>query len=445
MAGLTQEQMREVARCLKPERFRAGQTIYHQGTPGTALYLIEEGQVSLQMRAGSASMQAVATLGASDFFGETALLTGEPHAADALALTDVSVWTLTRDDFEALVLRFPGLALNLSRALGRRLQQSNEPVAAGARWEAPPRAAVPVAASYVPPAGRLARAAGPAMGLNRVADTATSWFAGLSTGAKLRLVAVILLLIWLIGVAAPSAVISLLSGSQPRTADNVRLAFAERPQLLALAADLQQAEATPTYTPWPTETPIPTPTFTPTATPTETPIPTPTFTPTDTPVPPTDTPVPPRPAPVPPAVRAAPAVVAAAAPPPQPAVQFKLAEMRRLSPCENRGNHHIFIKVVDTAGNPVDGVTLVQVPAGQPGNVLDKMVSGTKGSGLAEFVMWKGAEYGVYVTEDGVNPASTDIAQPLHPNFTDEALCEDGGGGNTLFHNSFSVVFQKTF
>jgi hypothetical protein len=90
-------------------------------------------------------------------------------------------------------------------------------------------------------------------------------------------------------------------------------------------------------------------------------------------------------------------------------------------------------------------VTLIQSPAGQPGNVVDKMVSGSKGPGLAEFTMWKGAQYAVYVSADGANPASTDIAQPMHSGFTDEQICSDGQGGNTLFHNSFSVIFQKTF
>ena len=107
--------------------------------------------------------------------------------------------------------------------------------------------------------------------------------------------------------------------------------------------------------------------------------------------------------------------------------------------------HNIFVKVVDASGAPVDGVLLVQTPNGQPGNVIDKAVSGSKGPGLAEFVMWKGAEYAVYVSGDGANPGSTDIAQGLNSNFTDEAECPGGGGGNTLFHNSFAVTFRKNF
>ena len=116
-----------------------------------------------------------------------------------------------------------------------------------------------------------------------------------------------------------------------------------------------------------------------------------------------------------------------------------------MTPCENRGLHNIFVKVVDQAGNPVDGVMIVQTPSDQIGNVLDKMVTGTKGPGAAEFIMWKFAQYAVYATSDGANPTGSDVAVGLNSNFTDEAECGDGGGGNTLFHNSFNVVFQKNF
>jgi hypothetical protein len=64
---------------------------------------------------------------------------------------------------------------------------------------------------------------------------------------------------------------------------------------------------------------------------------------------------------------------------------------------------------------------------------------------LAEFIMWKFGEYAVYATNDGTNPAGGDVARGMNANFVDEAACADGGGGNTLFHNSFNVVFIKNF
>jgi CRP-like cAMP-binding protein len=449
LAGLNQEQLREVAEHLHPARFTAGQTIYRRGSEGDALYLVDQGQVQVSGATG-----VVASVGAGETFGEGAFLTGDTRSSDVLAMTDVVVWALTRTNFEELALRHPVLALNLSRLMSRRLRERN------ARGSAPVQVA-----QQAPAVQRAPAAASTVVSVNKAADSATSWWGSRSRGAKFRLIAVVLLLIWLLGVAAPAIIISLLSqapdvSASRSMAGGSNMTVVESAVLVALAADLPE-EAMPTYTPWPTETPIPTLTFTPTATPTDTPLPTPTFTPTETPVPPTATPIPPTRAVVRQVVRevaaapaaapaAQPEVAAAVAPKAapaaaQPSVQFSVVEMRRLEACENRGNHHIFVTVVDGSGNPVDGVTLIQSPAGEPGNVLDKSVSGSKGPGKAEFIMWKFGEYAVYIAGDGANPGNTDIARPLHPNFTDEHNCADGGGGNTLFHNSFAVTFRKNF
>lgn len=419
-AGLSSEQLREMAGYLRPEHFTGGQVIYRRGSEGDTLFLVDQGRVQVAGPSG-----ALATLVTGESFGEGAFLTGEVRSTEATALTDVTAWSLGRDDFEGLVLRFPILALNLSRLVTRKLRERTLRTGATVQVVQPPVPAAPVAVAT---------------------DSATSWWQARSSGAKFRLIAVTLLLIWLVFVSGSFVIRSLLSqadGSISMSNTVARASVSERAVLVALAADLP-VDVTPTFTPWPTETPIPTATFTPTATPTNTPTPTPTFTPTATP---TNTPVPTAtPVPVRVVAQAPVAVARAAAPAPAPAptVKYKLIEMRRLEACENRGKHNIFVKVVDTAGNPVDGVMVVQIPAGQPGNVLDKMPSGTKGPGQAEFIMWKLAEYGVYISEDGVNPTSSDIAQPVHSNFADETNCSDGGGGNTLFHNSFNLVFQKT-
>ena len=111
MAGLGSEQLRDVAQYLRTERFVAGQGIYCRGTFGSALYLIDQGQVSVQ-RPG----QPPTTVSAGDIFGLSALLEDEPHTSDVSALTDVHGWSLGRNDFEKLVLRYPNLALNLTRS-----------------------------------------------------------------------------------------------------------------------------------------------------------------------------------------------------------------------------------------------------------------------------------------------------------------------------------------
>lgn len=469
-AGLSAEQLADVAERLEPARFRRGETIYRAGEEGDRLYLIETGRVRL-----GSSGAVVITLGEGDFFGEGSLLTGEPHSMTAVAETDTDAWALTRTEFENLVLRYPVLALNLSRVLAQRTRQwaTGRVGVAEAPTVVMPAVAAAPAATPRPTAAAPARTAPAPRPTPAPAPVAqpgffaalTEWYAGLSRAARVRLILLVLLLVFLFGISLPMAVVSALRASRTPVEDTTpRVAWAAvannvAPVAVALANPpasndvATELPPTPTYTPPPTATPLPTDTPTPTPTPTDTPTPTPT--PTDTPVPtptPTFTPVPPTPRPV--ARLSAPAqaapAAAAAAPQPTPAVQYSLIEMRRLTPCENRGKHNIYVRVVDAAGNGVNGVWIVQA-SGHPGNIVDKKQTTDRDywimevqSGRNDLIMWKGAEYMVFISNDGVTPAS-DIAQPVHSNFTDEAQCPDGGGGNTLFHNSFSLVFRKNY
>ena len=137
---------------------------------------------------------------------------------------------------------------------------------------------------------------------------------------------------------------------------------------------------------------------------------------------------------------------------PKPSNQYTLVEVRRLNPCENRGKHNIYVKVIDANGNGVNGIWVIQSVAGNPGNIVDKKRTEQKDywlmnpeNGRATLDMYKHGGYSIFISDDGVHPASTDITQKLASDFPDEANCPDGGGGNTLYHNSFSVIFRKNW
>ncbi|MEZ4768020.1 MAG: hypothetical protein R2844_06275 [Caldilineales bacterium] len=150
----------------------------------------------------------------------------------------------------------------------------------------------------------------------------------------------------------------------------------------------------PTATATGTATPVPPTTVATSVPPTDTPAPP---TATATPAPPTDTPVPPTPVAtaVPPTATPEPAATASpptATPeptsPPAPAVDFVITELRVLGLGENNGGiesgglRNIYITVLDAAGNPIDGATVVNT-APYPYQV----VSGDKGPGKAEILM----------------------------------------------------------
>lgn len=95
----------------------AGQVLALPGDPGSGMYVVLEGQVSVEMRGGWHT-----ELGPGSFFGEVALLVpGATRVARVRAATDVRCLSIPREDALALIESEPPLALAMLRELARRL------------------------------------------------------------------------------------------------------------------------------------------------------------------------------------------------------------------------------------------------------------------------------------------------------------------------------------
>jgi CRP-like cAMP-binding protein len=119
-SGLPEEVLWAVAERLLLCHMPAREIIFAKGSVGDALYLIDTGQVEIisDERDGPG---VLARLGADEFFGEMALLTGKPRSMTARAATHTNLWVLYRSDFDDLINRYPSISLALSRVLSERL------------------------------------------------------------------------------------------------------------------------------------------------------------------------------------------------------------------------------------------------------------------------------------------------------------------------------------
>ena len=93
---LTPRQLTDVAEKMSKRHYAAGETIIRKGDPGKEFLLISEGEVEI-IRAD----REVARLGPGDFFGEVALISGEPRNATVVAQNAVDTYVLGKADFEA--------------------------------------------------------------------------------------------------------------------------------------------------------------------------------------------------------------------------------------------------------------------------------------------------------------------------------------------------------
>lgn len=93
----------EIVRALRPRIVPAGTIICRKGETGDQMFFIVEGRVSV------ATTKAI-ELGAGSFFGEMALISGEPRTATVSAVTEVSLLSLYAVDFQVLSSSNPDIA-----------------------------------------------------------------------------------------------------------------------------------------------------------------------------------------------------------------------------------------------------------------------------------------------------------------------------------------------
>jgi CRP-like cAMP-binding protein len=115
-------QLREVAALLRPQRYRKGEILFHQGDPGGCLYIIRSGKVRVFLSAPDGREVTLRIYGPGHHVGEFSVLDGAPRSASTAALGSVNTFVLYRDDILALLQRNFALVQRLLMTLTERLR-----------------------------------------------------------------------------------------------------------------------------------------------------------------------------------------------------------------------------------------------------------------------------------------------------------------------------------
>ena len=121
---LTEDQLVLLASSVGSQSFERGETIFHQGSIGSALYIIVGGQVRIYTISAAGQELTLAIFRAGQFFGELALLDGQPRSASAKALDPTTTLTLHRAAFLHTINACPPIAAALLEAMALRLRQT---------------------------------------------------------------------------------------------------------------------------------------------------------------------------------------------------------------------------------------------------------------------------------------------------------------------------------
>jgi CRP-like cAMP-binding protein len=115
----SRSELKTVARHVETVRLDPGVELTRQGDAGDAFYVILDGRAQVTVDGELAD-----TLGPGQYFGELALLDGEPRSATVASETELEVAVLGLRMFRTLLREFPDLCVQLLAGLAGALRQA---------------------------------------------------------------------------------------------------------------------------------------------------------------------------------------------------------------------------------------------------------------------------------------------------------------------------------
>jgi CRP/FNR family cyclic AMP-dependent transcriptional regulator len=127
-ASLSAEGLRALEQACRRRTFKRGETLFYEEDPGSALYILQTGQVKIVRLAPDGEERILHLEGPGECLGELSLIDGAPRSAKAVALEAVEALVLYREEFLALVERHPAVARAVMSGLAEMVRRLSEQV-----------------------------------------------------------------------------------------------------------------------------------------------------------------------------------------------------------------------------------------------------------------------------------------------------------------------------
>jgi CRP/FNR family transcriptional regulator, cyclic AMP receptor protein len=141
-AGLTDDELVQVAQICKALRVPAGRTVFNEGDDGDEMYVIHDGSVRVMINTrtadGGVTPSTINTLYDGQCFGEVALLSSSLRTATVVAVDQTTLIVIREPDFRTLCDSSPRIGYAVMRSLAQdlvyKLNSSNLLLRGNIRW-----------------------------------------------------------------------------------------------------------------------------------------------------------------------------------------------------------------------------------------------------------------------------------------------------------------------
>jgi CRP/FNR family cyclic AMP-dependent transcriptional regulator len=122
-SSLSEQEFSFLTSRLLQRKFSSGEIIFGEGDPCSGLYVVQSGNVRIFKSSAGGREQVLSIEGPSSSIAELPVFDGGNYPASAQAVSDSTLLFFSRQDFQALCLQHPEVALKVLRVVGGRLRR----------------------------------------------------------------------------------------------------------------------------------------------------------------------------------------------------------------------------------------------------------------------------------------------------------------------------------
>jgi CRP/FNR family transcriptional regulator, cyclic AMP receptor protein len=126
--GLGDEVLEALERVSTIKTFPKNTILFSEGDQSDSFYIIRSGRVNVGINDEDGREVILSILGPGEYFGEIALMDGEPRSAYVMTKEPSQLVIISKNDFHGLLSSHPDIMTNLFRGLLKRFREANKKI-----------------------------------------------------------------------------------------------------------------------------------------------------------------------------------------------------------------------------------------------------------------------------------------------------------------------------
>ncbi len=123
---LDDSSLKDILTVCKISHYEKDNIILFEEDLGNLLFFIVNGKVKISRINEAGKEIILSIIEENDYFGEMSILDGEARSANAVALSDTTVFTINKLNFFSILQKYPKIAINLLKTLTKRLRKADK-------------------------------------------------------------------------------------------------------------------------------------------------------------------------------------------------------------------------------------------------------------------------------------------------------------------------------